>query len=412
MKKRSKVGYLTFTAGLLGLASMAYAGPSGHPVPTIHDAVSESKLAVLEGNTRPEATAENDRGIVPDSMRMDHMLFQLKRSPEREAALETYIDQLHDRTSANYHKWLTPSEFAEYYGVAKEDVEAVSTWLKSKGFTVHGVQPTGLAIDFSGTAGTVRTAFHTEIHSLEVNGVSHFANMSEPRIPAALSPAVHGIVSLHNFHPKPQLVPAGPGYDAGGGLYPLVPADLATIYNFTPAFQSGISGKGQSIMVVEDTYLYSTADWTTFRKSFGLTRAYPSASLSQVSPTGAITCTNPGFQGVSSDPGYGDDGEAAIDVEWASAAAPNAAIILAACTDTTTTFGGLIALENVLNGPTASLPSVVSISYGEAETQKTEPRQTRRTTPPTSRPWRKAFLSSYRPVTRAPQVREPETVSP
>jgi subtilase family serine protease len=121
-------------------------------------------------------------------------------------------------------------------------------------------------------------------------------------------------------------------------------------------------------MVVEDTYLYSTTDWTIFRKTFGLARPYPYGSLTQVSPTGAITCTNPGFQGVSTDPGYGDDGEAAIDVEWATAAAPNAAIILAACTDTTA-FGGLIALENTLNGPVGSLPQVVSISYGESEPQ-------------------------------------------
>jgi subtilase family serine protease len=119
-------------------------------------------------------------------------------------------------------------------------------------------------------------------------------------------------------------------------------------------------------MVVEDTYVYTVDDWTVFRKTFGLTRPYPSGTLSQVSPTGAVTCTNPGFQGVSTDPGYGDDAEAIIDVEYATAAAPNAAIILAASTDTST-FGGLIALENVLNGPAGSLPSVVSISYGEAE---------------------------------------------
>ncbi len=75
----------------------------------------------------------------------------------------------------------------------------------------------------------------------------------------------------------------------------------------------------------------------------------------------------PWVSGSSNHPGYGDDGEAAIDVEWATAAAPNAAIILAACTDTVTTFGGLIALENTLNGPAATLPSVVSISYGEGE---------------------------------------------
>jgi len=372
MRKRSKVGYLTFTAGLLGVTSMAFAGafgPTGHPMPAIHEAVNESKLATLEGNTRPEAIAENDRGMVSDSMPMDHMLFQLKRSPEREAELETYIDQLHDRTSPNYHRWLTPGEFAEHFGVAREDVDVVKGWLESRGFTVNGVQPSGLMIDFSGTAGAVRTAFHTEIHNLQVNGVSHFANMSDPKIPEALEPAVKGIVSLHNFMPKPQMVKKNPQYtytNSNGTFHALAAGDIATIYNIAPVFAAGVSGQGQTIMVLEDTYLYSTGDWTVFRKEFGLARAYPKATLSQVSPTGAITCTNPGFQGKPADPGYGDDGEAAIDVEWASAGAPNAAIVLAACEDTSA-FGGLIALENVLNGPAGSLPSVVSISYGEAE---------------------------------------------
>jgi len=253
--------------------------------------------------------------------------------------------------------------------VAQEDVATVKNWLTSHGFTVHGTQASGLVIDFGGTAGQVRSAYHTEIHNLEVNGKQHFANMSDPQIPEALEPAVVGVVSMHNFHPKPQLMPRG-NYTyttSNGDFHALVPGDIATIYNMNPLFAAGYTGIGQSIMVVEDTYLYTVNDWTIFRKTFGLTRPYPHGTLSQVSPTGAITCTNPGFQGVSTDPGYGDDGEAIIDVEWASAAAPNAAIILAACTDTSTTFGGLIALQNTLNGPVGSLPSVVSISYGEAE---------------------------------------------
>ena len=40
------------------------------------------------------------------------------------------------------------------------------------------------------SAGRVRSAFHTEIHNLEVAGQKHIANMSDPKIPAALAPAV------------------------------------------------------------------------------------------------------------------------------------------------------------------------------------------------------------------------------
>jgi len=334
----------------------------------ISQAFEETNLVTLKGNTRPEANAINDRGAVADDFQIDHMLMQLKRSPESEAALQQYISDLHNPQSANYHKWLTPAQFNAAFGTANEDLTAVTTWLQAKGFKVGKVMPNATIFEFSGTAGMVRNAFHTQIHQVQAEGKMHFANMSDPQIPAAMEPLVGGVVSMHNFMPKPQLVKK-PSYtytNTNGTFHALVPGDISTIYNFTPAFAAGYTGKGQSIMVVEDTYLYSTGDWTVFRKTFGLARPYPYASLSQVSPTGAITCTNPGFQGVSTDPGYGDDGEAAIDVEWASAAAPNAAIILAACTDTTA-FGGLIALENVLNGPVSGLPSVVSISYGESE---------------------------------------------
>jgi subtilase family serine protease len=364
---------LVLANGFAIFAFVVYAGPTGAPVPVITQSINAAELLTLGGNTRPEAVTANDLGAVPASFPMEHMLLQLKRSPAREAALVQYIAELSDKKSANYHQWLTPAQFAQYFGVATADVNVVTGWLKAQGLTVNGVQASGLMIDFSGTAGQVSNAFHTSIHNLNVNGASHFGNMSDPAIPAALAPVVGGIVSLHNFYPKPLLVPKPkklPQYtftnSFGSQSHALVPGDIATIYNFNPLFAAGITGKGQSIMVVEDTYLYSVDDWTIFRKTFGLTRPYPSGTLSQISPSGAFTCTNPGFQGVSTDPGYGDDGEAIIDVEWASAAAPNAAIILAACTDTST-FGGLIALENVLNGPAGSLPSVVSISYGEAE---------------------------------------------
>ena len=360
-----------FTLGLLSFTLAVYAQPTGRPTRAIHETIDESNRVTLEGNTRPEATAQNDRGIVSDGFPLNHMLLQLQRSAEREAALEQFIDQLHDPHSPNYRQWLTPDQFAEHYGVAREDLDTVTSWLKSHGFTVEGVPASGLVIDFSGTAGQVRGAFHTEIHNLEVNGVPHFANMSDPQIPSALRPVLAGIVSLHNFHPKPLLAPKAVGQytytTTSGTFHALVPGDIATIYNMNPVFADGYTGKGQTIMVLEDTYLYSTQDWTTFRTTFGLTAAYPFGSLAQVSPAGPIKCSNPGFQGRKNDPGYGDDSEAAIDVEWSSAAAPNAAIVLAACTDTSTTFGGLIALENVLNGPASGLPSVVSIGYGEAE---------------------------------------------
>ena len=47
----------------------------------ITEAIDESKLVTLSGNTRPEARrGENDRGLVPDSTPVEHMFLQLRET--------------------------------------------------------------------------------------------------------------------------------------------------------------------------------------------------------------------------------------------------------------------------------------------------------------------------------------------
>ena len=50
---------------------------------------------------------------------LSHVLLQLRRSPEQESALQRYLDEVQDSTSPNFHKWLTPEQFGQDFGVAK-----------------------------------------------------------------------------------------------------------------------------------------------------------------------------------------------------------------------------------------------------------------------------------------------------
>jgi len=269
MKRLLGRACLTLSTGMLAVA--AHALPTGLPAQVIHRDIDESQRVALRGNTRPEATAANDLGALAGDTRLSHLILQLKRSEVRELALKVYIDGLSNPRSPDYHQWLTPAQFAQYFGVAQADVDIVTAWLAAKGFTVNGVSPTGLQIDFSGTAAQVKQAFGTELHHLSVKGALHFANVSDPQIPEALQSVVAGIVSLHDFRPKPHKLVRGPSAknakytysNSNGTFHELAAGDLATIYNLTPLFNAGYSGRGQSIMVVEDTYLYSTAmmDW-------------------------------------------------------------------------------------------------------------------------------------------------------
>ncbi len=348
---------LAFTSWL---PQVARAQSSGVARSLITAPIDQTRLVRLAGNTRPEANARNDRGRVADSLPLEHMQLLLKRPAEREAALQGYLAQLHDRTSSNFHRWLSAAELGRRFGLSDQDVATVTGWLRQHGFVVNTVNPNTTVIDFSGAAGAIRTAFGSEIHALAVGGVRHIANMTDPQIPAALAPAVVGVVSLHDFRPRP-LNRLRTQYTTSTGTKLVAPADLATIYNLNPLFAQGNVGQNQTIVVIEDTDVYSTVDWATFRSTFGLSD-YSSGSFTQVHPapeSGRNNCSDPGTVSGT------ESLEAILDAEWSTAAAPGAAIELASCANTTT-FGGLIALQNLLS-QSGSPPAIVSISYGECE---------------------------------------------
>ncbi len=357
-------------AAAIVCVSPAGAVSGAMPERLIVRSVDERDLVTLAGNTRPEAAAANDRGAVSDALKLEHIYLQMNRSPAREKAAAELVEALHDRASPRYHQWLGADDVAERFGPSPDDVTALTNWLGSHGFTVHNVYAANGVIDFAGSAGAVREAFHTEIHRLNAGGRAHIGNVSDPQIPAALAPAVRGIVSLHDFRPKPTLRPranraASASYDVGPAGFPLVPGDLQTIYNMTPLYRRGVSGQGQTIVVVEDSDLYSTDDWNVFRSTFGLDKQFPQGSLRVVHPQPSGNRDN---GGACADPGVnGDDGEATIDAEWASAAAPSATIMLAACADTNANLGFFIAMQNLLTGRDRP-PGIISLSYGQSET--------------------------------------------
>ena len=359
--------WLLAIVALGGFARFALAAnQAGSPTAAsrIVQVIDEAKLVQLVGQTHPLALPKYDLGAVPDSFPMEHMFLQLRRSPEQEETLERSIDDLQDPHSSNYHQWLTADELGEKFGPAQQDIDTVVQWLSSHGLQVNGVYKSGLTIDVSGTAGTVRDAFHTEIHKYNVNGHQHIANASDPEIPAALAPVVAGVVSLHDFMPKSQAIKprknfsfnckgCPDGFD-DVELYLEAPADFATIYNVTPLYtaKKPLTGKGQTIVVLEDSDA-NPADVAKFRKSFGLS-----------SYSGTFALIHPGTG--CSDPGKnGDEFEAALDAEWAGAVAPDASVEMASCADTATNFGGFIAAQSLLDLKTP--PQIISLSYLECE---------------------------------------------
>jgi hypothetical protein len=351
------------------------------PAPSrITQAVDEANLTVLKGNTYYLARAEYDRGAAPATLPMNRMLLVLQRSPGQESALEQLLDQQQDHSSPNYHQWLTPQQFGQQYGPSDQDVQKITSWLQSHGFQVAPVSNGHTVIEFGGTAGQVQEAFHTAIHKYSVPTKSgtredHWANSTDPSIPAALAPVVAGINTLHNFPRKPMHVVRGAytkNTDTGivktlGSANPAMPSwttscdqgqetcfflgpyDFAAIYNVTGLWNGSpaIDGTGQTIAVIGESDV-DFKDIEGFQNMFGL----PSKD-----PVLVLDGPDPGVE-------PGDETESDLDLEWSGSVAKGATIDFVIAATTNTTLGVDLAAQHAVDHNVAP---IISESYGICE---------------------------------------------
>jgi subtilase family serine protease len=321
----------------------------------------------LTGNVHPLARAENSRGAVEDSLAMPRILLLLKRSDQQEAALQSLMEAQQDKSSPNYHAWLTPDQFGKQFGPSEPDLQALTDWLTAQGFQNVRVAAGRTVIEFSGSAGQVQNAFGTQIQNYAVNGTAYVANSTDPQIPAALAPVLAGVVSLHNFPKKSharflgdarmnatshKLQPLFTFPDPGGNgnFYGVGPGDFATIYNTKPLIASGNDGTGQTIAIVGETQI-NPRDVSDFRTMFGLTNNFSAANI-------ILNGMDPGI--TSQD----EESESDLDVQWSGAVAPGATVKFVVSAGTSASSGvDLSALYIVEH----NLADVLSESYGDCE---------------------------------------------
>jgi subtilase family serine protease len=314
---------LAVCAACLLFAQIALA-QSTAVAPRITQAVDESKLVTLTGNTHRMAQSRYDQGPAPDSLPLERLMVVLKRSPQQETALQNLLEQLQDKNSPNFHKWLTPAQFGKQFGPADEDIQIVKNWLEGHGFQVTNIATGRTVIEFSGTSALVRQAFHTDIHKFFVNGEEHWANTRDPQIPAALAPVVGGIKSLNSFFKRPMhvvvrtdaraVVHQGqkPAITFTDGSHALVPGDFATIYNVAPVYNANVTGSGRTIGIIGRSNI-NVSDVQDFRNLVGLV---PANNV----PTVVVNGPDPG------DLGDGEELEALLDNEWGGAIGPAATV--------------------------------------------------------------------------------------
>ncbi len=301
--------------------------------------VVAQQLVKLSAGVPLKAQPQFDQGRVDPSLKLGYITLLTVPSASQQKAMDQLLAQQQDPRSPLYHKWLTPEQYADRFGLSPNDIQKLTAWLQSQGFTIVRVARARNFIVFSGTAAQAESAFQTEIHNFDVNGEKHFSNTTAPSIPAALSGVVTGIRGLSNFRPKSQARRGEPAYTfayKGNNYFFLAPGDIAAIYD-VGTLQTSLDGTGQSLAVMGQTGIYQS-DLTNFRQNFGL------SAISCTTTTDIITaCDTSNFkyilvngsaETIYDDPnGYDDLPEADLDLEWSGATAPKAQVIFVTATD-------------------------------------------------------------------------------
>lgn len=289
--------------------------------------------------------------------------------PRDEAALASFIADASDPSSPSFGDYLAKGQFATSYGPTRAAIGAVESFLGRSGLTMSGVSGDELLVRFSGRAAAVEVAFGTKIERYRLaDGSLGYGTTSAVKLPAAIAPAVAGVVGLDDLvhlRTRPlhgtglHRVAAAPTASATGGPHACAGAisqeqygavtddQVAHSYGVDGLYAAGDIGRGQTVDIFE-LEPFSMGDISAFDKCYFAT--------SHTSQVRAFTIDGGAGAGEGS-------GEAALDVENVSALAPGADINVYEAPNT-----AIGSLDNYDAMVVADNARAISTSWGLCET--------------------------------------------
>ena len=316
--------------------------------------ISGQATTPLKGSLNPLARSAWEAGRVPAGTQLKGITLRFSRTTQQQAELDTLVAAQQNRSSALYHQWLTPEQYAARFGMAESDIAKTRAWLEQQGFTVESVSRSRTEIRFSGRVSQVESAFATQMHYYTVDGEKHFAPSTALSLPAGLASVVVSVRNLNDFRPKPHVklhkgVSAKPGFtfSQSGNVF-FTPGDIKLAYGIDKMISAGYTGTGQSIAIVGQSSV-DTSDITNFQSAAGLTSKTPTLVL--VPGTGTSVASS------------GDELESDLDLEWSGGIATGATIYFV-YTGSNTNYGVFDSMSYAVD---EDLAPIISVSYGACE---------------------------------------------
>jgi subtilase family serine protease len=324
------------------------------------------------------------------------------------AGAEALAAAVSDPTSDQYGKYVSAAAWRARFAPTDATVAAVTSWLKSQGFTIGAIPANHRYISFAGTSGQAEKAFATDLKIFNKDGQKVTAPASALSVPTALAGSIVGVSGLdasaratpqtvggaENSKDQPKVasigttkpttvlpppgdvfrnaapcsnyygekiattLPAVPGLTNPLPYAPCgyKPAQLRGAYGTTSSLQSGVDGRGATVAIV-DAFAspYILKDAQQYAKRNDPSHPFRAYQFSQNLPANYRYIDECGASGW-----YGEE---TLDVEAAHAMAPAANILYVGASSCDN--GDLIAAVNTVVDN--QLAEIISNSYGSTE---------------------------------------------
>lgn len=229
--------------------------------------------------------------------------------------LAAYMQEVHDKTSPNYHKYLTPKQFTALYCPSAAQVQAVEQFLKQRGISVTKVSPNNTRVYGSASTAVVESALGVAINDYKgPDGSTFYSASTDPSLPSTISGYVKAVMGLddavqYQSHAILKTTPAPAAVSAPlpGGYSP---QQIATAYGW-PSITSTTNGGAASgiTIAIATAYTYRPADIQKFWSTYKL----PTHTLTNVAIDGLTTRL---------------EAETTLDIERSSAMSPGSKIVV------------------------------------------------------------------------------------
>jgi kumamolisin len=232
----------------------------------------------------------------------------------------------------------------------------VEAFARDHGIAVSRVDLAARTVGLTGTVAQMNDAFEVDLGEYRLGELTYRGRVGDVYVPVFVAPAVSAVLGLDN---RPQsrahyMIYSPPGASSEGGTNVVAPQAAATGYFPQEVarrygFPVNLTGAGQNVAVIELGGGYRLADLTTYFTSQGLT-------------TPAVTAVS--VDGAANAPSDPADAEVMLDLEVIGAVAQGAGLVVYFAPNTDNGFYDAIAAAI---HDTTNRPSVISISWGQAE---------------------------------------------